>query len=58
MEKTNEELIHEFALAMYDMPNSLCCSYCTKDKCKHGKDDKSCVGCIMDYWRRKVNEKK
>ena len=57
MEKTNDELIREFAKSMYDMPQSLCCSYCTKEKCitdkKGGLSHKSCVDCISDYWKAK-----
>lgn len=56
MNKSNKETIHDFALAMYDMPNSLCCEYCTKEKCKGKNVYKSCVGCIIDFWRDKTNE--
>ena len=56
MNKSNNEIIHDFALTMYDMPNSLCCEYCTKEKCKDKNVYKSCVDCIMDFWRDKTNE--
>lgn len=61
MEKTNDELIRELAKSMYDMPQSLCCSYCTKEKCitdkKGGLSHNSCVDCISDYWKAKVDQK-
>jgi hypothetical protein len=61
MEKTNDELIREFAKSMYDMPQSLCCSYCTKEKCitdeKGGLSHKSCVDCISDFCGRMKKRK-
>ena len=49
---TDSEKIHKLAVAMYNMPNSVSCKYCTKDKCRHNGTDKSCIDCISDYWKR------
>lgn len=56
-----KNVLREFAIALYNLPHSLSCDFCSKEKCKKdrcgGISSKSCVECIEDYWKNLINEK-
>lgn len=61
MNEYEERELRNLASALYDVRYSLSCDYCTKEKCRTDKSGgvsrKSCLDCIMDYWRDILNEK-
>lgn len=61
MNEYEERELRNLASAFYEVRYSLSCDYCTKEKCRTDKSGgvsrKSCLDCIMDYWRNILIEK-
>lgn len=61
MNEYEERELRNLASALYDVRYSLCCDYCTKEKCQTDKNGgisrKSCIDCISDYWRDVLRKK-
>ena len=61
MNEYEESELRNLASAFYEVRHSLCCDYCTKQKCQEDKagkiSEKSCLNSIMDYWREILRNK-